>query len=149
MKRFILLTALATILLGNSVQAQVRVKVNGEGSFIISQTNGLYFSHDTMRVDDAVYPLDEIRVITLTPVTQGIASAESETMHVVPNPARETITLQGIGDTPQTVALYSTAGVKLMEQHASDGTRLDISHLPEGLYLLRCGNRVAKIVKQL
>lgn len=149
MKRFILLTALATILLGNSVQAQVRVKVNGEGSFIISQTNGLYFSHDTMRVDDAVYPLDEIRVITLTPVTQGIASAESETMQVVPNPARETITLQGIGDTPQTVVLYSTAGVKLMEQQASNGTRLDISHLPEGLYLLRCGNRVAKIVKQL
>lgn len=149
MKRLILLTVLSIFMMGNMLVAQVRVQVNGQRSFTISQTNGLYFSHDTMRVDDAVYPLDDIQVITLTPVTQGIASAEAPTMQLAPNPARDVVTLQGIGSAPQTVTLYSTAGVKLMEQTVSDGSRLDISHLPEGLYVLRCGNRVAKIVKQL
>ncbi len=149
MKRFIFLSTLCFILLGNMLQAQVRVRVNGDRSFTISQTNGLYFAHDTMRVDDAVYPLDDIQFITLTPVTQGIATAEQPTLQLAPNPAREAVVVSGIGSTPQTVTLYSTAGVKLMEQVAADGTKLNISHLPEGLYLLRCGNRVAKIVKQL
>ena len=30
----------------------------------------------------------------------------------------------------------------------TDGTTMDISQLPEGLYILRCGSHSAKIVKQ-
>ena len=111
MRRFIIFSALALFFMAGSLQAQVRVQVNGDRTFTINQTNGLYFSNDTMRVDDAVYALDDIQVITLTPVTQRIA-----------------------------------AGIQLMQQTATDGTVLNISHLPEGLYLLQCGNRVAKLV---
>ena len=74
---------------------------------------------------------------------------DADDMQLVPNPARDIVTLNGIGTTPQKAILYSTAGVKLMEQTVTDGAILNISHLPEGLYSLRCGNRMAKIVKQL
>lgn len=143
-----ILTALLIFCSGSAV-AQVRVQVNGDQTFVIDEHNGLYFNNDTMRVDDIIYALDNIQVITLQQVTAGIRDIDADDMQLVPNPARDIVTLNGIGTTPQKAILYSTAGVKLMEQTVSDGAILNISHLPEGLYILRCGNRMAKIVKQL
>ena len=143
-----ILTALLIFCSGSAV-AQVRVQVNGDQTFVIDEHNGLYFNNDTMRVDDVIYALDDIQVITLQQVTAGIRDIDADDMQLVPNPARDIVTLNGIGTTPQKAILYSTAGVKLMEQTATDGAILNISHLPEGLYILRCGNRMAKIVKQL
>ena len=143
-----ILTALLIFCSGSAV-AQVRVQVNGDQTFVIDEHNGLYFNNDTMRVDDVIYALDDIQVITLQQVTAGIRDIDSDDMLLVPNPARDIVTLNGIGTTPQKAILYSTAGVKLMEQTVTDGAILNISHLPEGLYILRCGNRMAKIVKQL
>ena len=143
---------LLLLLCGGAASAQVRVQVNGDQTFVIDENNGLYFHNDTMQVDNAVFPLDIIQVITLQPITQGINSQPStlnSQLFITPNPATDIITLQGIGTTPQKVMLYSTAGVKLLEQTATDGTAINISHLPEGLYILRCGNKAAKIVKQL
>ena len=143
-----ILTALLLFCSGSAV-AQVRVQVNGDQTFVIDEHNGLYFNNDTMRADDVIYALDDIQVITLQQVTAGIRDIDADDMQLVPNPARDIVTLNGIGTTPQKAILYSTAGVKLMEQTATDGAILNISHLPEGLYILRCGNRMAKIVKQL
>ena len=143
-----ILTALLIFCSGSAV-AQVRVQVNGDQTFVIDEHNGLYFNNDTMRVDDVIYALDDIQVITLQQVTAGIRDIDADDMQLVPNPARDILTLNGIGTTPQKAILYSTAGVKLMEQTVTDGAILNISHLPEGLYILRCGNRMAKIVKQL
>ena len=143
-----ILTALLLFCSGSAV-AQVRVQVNGDQTFVIDEHNGLYFNNDTMRVDDVIYALDDIQVITLQQVTAGIRDIDADDMQLVPNPARDIVTLNGIGTTPQKAILYSTAGVKLMEQTVSDGAILNISHLPEGLYILHCGNRMAKIVKQL
>lgn len=143
-----ILTALLIFCSGSAV-AQVRVQVNGNQTFVIDEHNGLYFNNDTMRVDDVIYALDDIQVITLQQVTAGIRDIDADDMQLVPNPARDIVTLNGIGTTPQKAILYSTAGVKLMEQTVTDGAILNISHLPEGLYILRCGNRMAKIVKQL
>lgn len=143
-----ILTALLIFCSGCAV-AQVRVQVNGDQTFVIDEHNGLYFNNDTMRVDDVIYALDDIQVITLQQVTAGIRDIDADDMQLVPNPARDIVTLNGIGTTPQKAILYSTAGVKLMEQTVTDGAILNISHLPEGLYILRCGNRMAKIVKQL
>ena len=143
-----ILTALLIFCSGSAV-AQVRVQVNGDQTFVIDEHNGLYFNNDTMRVDDVIYALDDIQVITLQQVTAGIRDIDADDMQLVPNPARDIVTLNGIGTTPQKAILYSTAGVKLMEQTVTEGAILNISHLPEGLYILRCGNRMAKIVKQL
>ena len=152
MKPTIRTITLLLLLLGSAASAQVRVQVNGDQTFVINENNGLYFHNDTMRVDNAIFPLGDIQVITLQPITQGIDSQLSNLnsqISITPNPASDIITLQGIGATPQKATLYSTAGVKLLEQTVSDGSALNISHLPEGFYILRCGNRAAKIVKQL
>ena len=149
MKPIIRTITLLLLLLGSAANAQVRVQINGDQTFVIDENNGLYFHNDTMRVDNVVFPLGDIQVITLQQMTTGISNIDARDMKLSPNPASDIITLQGIGTTPQKAVLYSTAGVKILEQTVSDGSTLNISHLPEGLYILRCGNRAAKIVKQL
>ena len=148
MKKKILITAMMLLAGGGILHAQVRVQVNGDRSFVIDERNGLYFHNDTMTVAGEVFALDDITVITLQPEL-AINDIEASDLRLAPNPAQEYISLQGVGSEPQQAVLYSTAGVKLMEQTVADGSVLNISHLPEGVYILRTANRVAKIVKQL
>lgn len=147
MKKLLLLSSL--LLLGfSALQAQVSVKINGSQTFVLNESNGIYFHNDSLTIDGETFALDDIQVITLQ-ATNSIADIEEESLALMPNPVQEVLTLRGIGNEPQTVSLYSTAGVKLMEQKASDGTVINIGHLPEGVYILRCGNRAAKVVKQM
>ena len=151
--RHILVTSLLLLALGaGALHAQVHVQVNGDQSYLLRPSSGLYFSHDTMRVvtaeGETSYALADIRVITLSPEYTGIALAESEQMRLMPNPAREYIRIEGVGSQPQTARLYDRTGREVLRQNVADGTLVDLRKLPEGLYVLRCGNRVSKIVKQ-
>lgn len=148
MKRIFLFTALLLLTGGGVTHAQVRVQVNGDRSFVIDQNNGLYFHNDTMTVAGEAFALDDITVITLQSAV-SIDGIEVSEVTLAPNPAQDFFTLKGIGAESQKAVLYSTAGVKLMEQTVTDGTVVDISHLPEGVYILRTKDHVAKIVKQL
>lgn len=147
MKKILLLSSLL-LLDFSALQAQVSVKINGSQTFVLNESNGIYFHNDSLTIDGETFALDDIQVITLQ-ATNSIADIEEESLALMPNPVQEVLTLRGIGNEPQTVTLYSTAGVKLMEQKASDGTVINIGHLPEGVYILRCGNRAAKVVKQM
>lgn len=148
MKKIILFTAMLLLTGGGMLNAQVRVQVNGDRSFVIDETNGLYFHNDTMTVDGESFALADITVITLQPAL-AIKDIETVNLQLAPNPAQDYIRIEGIGPEPQNATLYSTTGVKLLEQTVTDGQVIDIQHLPEGVYILRTATCVAKIVKQL
>ena len=143
---------LAVLALGcESLQAQVRVQINGSQGFDLTEAGGIYFANDSMTVVSTSgvteYALDEVGVVTFT-IQVGIDEIADANVAIAPNPALDYVYVQGIGPQPQTVTLYSVAGVKLHEQVASDGSRIDLSRLPEGVYVMRCGDKVAKIIKQ-
>ena len=149
MKRKLFFLSVLLLFFGTKVmQAQVSVLINGSHSFVLNESNGMYFHNDSLTVDGEVFALADIQVITLQ-ATNSIADIEDESLALMPNPVRDIITLRGIGTEHQKVLLYSMAGIKLLEQEASDGTVINISHLPEGVYILRCGNRAAKVIKQM
>ena len=130
------------------LQAQVNVQINGSHTFLLDESHGIYFHNDSLTVWGVSYSLDQIHVITFQPAS-GIATIEEANLTLMPNPARETLILQGIGSEPEMVTLYSLSGIKLMELKGADGTVINIGHLPEGVYIMRCGNRVAKVIKQM
>lgn len=150
---------LLLLLFGGAANAQVRTNVYDlEGNEIVSDYMywgyGLYFfQDDSMYCQIGIgnwgtYALDDIRVITFSHPIIGINEIDASDLQLTPNPARDKVTLSGIGDTPQQAVLYNVTGVKLRELTVTDGTTMDISQLPEGLYILRCGSHSAKIVKQ-
>lgn len=149
MKKIVTILTLLAAVGSWAAQAQgVGVQINGNQSFVLSQTNGIYFHNDSLTIDGVTFALDDITVITFSTST-GIADIEEASMVLAPNPVSTALTVRGIGSEPQTVTLYSTAGIKLLEQKAADGTVINVSHLPEGVYIMRCGDRMAKVVKQL
>ncbi len=153
MKRELTILLLLLAVGGGGLKAQVRIHINESDTHLLDENGGLYFENDTMRVVDndgtAVYALDEVQVITLESAPQEGISEVDAAMQMMPNPAQDRIAVHGIGDRSQILTIYSTAGVKLLEQTAMDNSVIDISHLPEGVYVLRCGNLIGKFVKQL
>lgn len=150
---------LLLLLFGGAANAQVRTNVYDlEGNEIVSGYMqwgyGLYFFQDDSMYCQigfgnwGTYALDDIRVITFSHPIIGINEIDASDLQLTPNPARDKVTLSGIGDTPQQAVLYNVTGVKLRELTVTDGTTMDIRQLPEGLYILRCGSHSAKIVKQ-
>lgn len=149
MKRKLFIGALLCLFSLGTVYAQgVNVQINGSHSFVLNESNGIYFHNDSLTVDGVDFALEEVRVITFS-ASSGIEEVNEEGLSLVPNPVSDIIKVQGLGSEPQNVTIYSTAGIKLMENKAVDGTIINVGHLPEGVYILRCGNRAAKIIKQL
>ena len=100
-------------LVATGLQAQVRVTVNGDRTYTLGGNSGIYFNNDTMWVGNDEYPLESVQVITFRTVL-GINEVVQETMNIAPNPASESFVVSGVGQEPQRMVLYSTAGVKLM-----------------------------------
>lgn len=66
---------------------------------------------------------------------------------VFPNPASDLIHLEGLAD-GTTVALYDLAGrVVIAPQPVGHPATLSLSDLPDGTYLLRCGNTTRRLIK--
>ena len=76
----------------------------------------------------------------------AIAVADGVSTRLYPNPATNVLTVEGI-EGP--VAIYDMTGRQVLTStcHAA-GTLIDISHLPQGVYVLRHSDGSAKLVKR-
>ena len=71
----------------------------------------------------------------------------AKSLQVYPNPARDRITVMTGRHTPETVAIYSTAGTLVLSQQVVMEAQMDISGLPHGVYIVKCGARNTRLVK--
>ena len=71
----------------------------------------------------------------------------AKSLQVYPNPARDRITVMTGRHTPETVAIYSTAGTHVLSQQVVMEAQIDISGLPHGVYIVKCGARNTRLVK--
>ena len=79
-----------------------------------------------------------------SPVPTSIDGARSGTVIVYPNPTHEMLCVQGVPD-DTTLRVYSTTGQLLT---TAQGTKIDVSHLPQGTYLLQLGIQVIRFIKE-
>ena len=92
--------------------------------------------------------LDEIIKITFEDrspeVPTATRDAEPNTVIVYPNPTHETLCVQGVPDNA-TLRIYSAVGQLVS---TTQGTQIDVSHLPCGTYLLQIGTQVMRFIKE-
>lgn len=105
---------------------------------------GTYFYRDSATAGH-LYTL----MLTVTDGSHvGIEEAKEDVLRVYPNPASDLLMVE-IDKAGADVELYDTRGQLVLRQSAVEGKNaLPISHLASGIYVLRCGEKVAKIVKQ-
>ena len=77
---------------------------------------------------------DSCSLIVLTMV--GQQEQISVKMRIYPNPATTSLTLEPGTNTPSTLRIYTLTGQLLRTQRTQGRTEVDVSDLPEGIYLL-------------
>ena len=87
--------------------------------------------------------------ITLAAFFQGTGVDEGELnpMTLYPNPAKESIRILGI-EANSTIEIYNSLGMLVKVVSAGPDQEIGIRDLSSGLYLVRCGNRTLRFVKQ-
>ena len=94
--------------------------------------------------------LSSIRKITFNEVSgiENLSPATSNELTVYPNPASEIIYLTLTNEGSNTVYLYNTNGILLIEQQISNESQgIYVGNLPKGIYIVRVGNQATKFCK--
>jgi hypothetical protein len=75
----------------------------------------------------------------------GIFEMAFEKLSVFPNPAKDVINIEGISKRTA-IEIYALNGTKVSET-ISDNGKVDITNLPSGLFIVKSGNKIARILK--
>lgn len=93
-----------------------------------------------------VKSLSSTRKVVFSPEDVAASAAESSvgSLKVYPNPAKNEITVEGAeGD----ILLFAYSGSLVSSTKAEAKTVVNLSSLADGVYVLRCGNGAARIIK--
>lgn len=152
------LIMIALLLLVEVMQAQVTVTVvvtDGTSHEVaVDATGEIYFGTDYMAIMPTAsasqletFQMDDVRKVLFSGSTRIIDVRGTE-LCLMPNPVAESFTVKGIGSEPQLLTIYSVSGAQVLQGRYSDGQRIDVGHLPQGIYMVRVGMNVAKLVKR-
>ena len=94
--------------------------------------------------DQYMLNVDDI-VITLG--TDVVSEQNAMTLKVYPNPAKETLRIEGL-EADATVEIYNSLGMMVKTLTASADEEINISNLTPGIYMLRCGKQTIRFVKE-
>ena len=78
-----------------------------------------------------------------TPHTDIAEAAAEQALTLYPNPVADVLYLSS---TARTVRVYNIDGIKVA--HAADTDKVEVAHLPAGIYTVRADGTVAKMVKR-
>lgn len=67
-------------------------------------------------------------------------------LHVYPNPANGTVTINTNCGERQVLCIYNIDGRKLVELPVTEETTIDVSTWQRGVYIMRCGSRTEKLI---
>ena len=84
----------------------------------------------------------EIKAV-FAPATTALDEAATKPLAIYPNPVAEVLYLSA---TARTVRIYNMYGTEVA--HATDTDKVEVSHLPAGVYTVRADGMVAKMVKR-
>ena len=157
MKQFVNLTI--ALMLTLTVAAQATVTVVGtdgtESQYLVDATGEIYFGTDYMAIltsgtasDMPTYLLDNVQKVLFSESVNRVDVSGAATLGLVPNPAAESFSLHGLGDSPRQVTVYGMSGAMVLQGRYADGERIDISALPKGIYMVRACTSVVKLVKR-
>ena len=84
----------------------------------------------------------EIKAV-FAPATTALDEAATKPLAIYPNPVAEVLYLSA---TARTIRIYDMYGTEVA--HATDTNKVEVSHLPAGVYTVRADGMVAKMVKR-
>ena len=129
---------------------------DGNGSSIELQTalttdnnDGSNWIASALAVPGAVVNTFQVFGSPGNPYTTGIntVNSENKATKIYPNPTRGMITIETTAEVAQRIQLISMEGKVLRDmQNANNQTQLDLSELANGVYFLKVGSEIQKVI---
>lgn len=118
-----------------------KIQFNSEGFFVL----------DTQKNLLGGFQFDEVAKITFEGITTGLGQTmtdESENISIKVDYAGTTLSVSGLNSQKRnTMRLYNVSGNLIMNSSEFNDSQIDISALPEGIYILSVNNTTFKFKK--
>ena len=122
---------------------------NPQATFVALPNTGYTFSRwsdgNTQNPRSITVTQDTILIAFFTS-NQGIAEAENASIKLYPNPASDKVTLEGIGNEVNILVINAMGKVVRRLQNVGGTVTIRVRDLPKGIYFVRVGNAVMKLV---
>mgnify|MGYP000941747923 CR=1 FL=1 len=101
--------------------------------------------NDQAIANDFVFSISESVEIkaVFAPATTALDEAATKPLAIYPNPVAEVLYLSA---TARTIRIYDMYGTEVA--HATDTDKVEVSHLPAGVYTVRADGSIAKMIKR-
>ena len=146
------LLGVVLLLAGHFLAAQNITTVradNAETAYALADVQRVVFADNKMTVNMKSGPdVTDIRCIRFSTAT-GLKMLQKEaSVWIFPNPVQTNLTVSGV-DKDAKIKLFNLSGVLLQNFQAQENsTDIDVSSLPQGLYLLQVGEQMLKFIKR-
>lgn len=120
---------------------------------VLSIVGKLTFSNEKMYLYSkenkvlAESPLSEVKKIVFTGSLSDSKDVDKNAIRVYPNPTQDQIFIDGLNKGEQ-VRVFSIDGSVIQTVSAEEQTKIDVSSLAKGTYLLQIGTNVVKFIKE-
>lgn len=117
----------------------------------LSEKSQISFEDGTqLTIEDGIgttttYPLSQIRKMVCSEIL-GTEENSLSKLQLFPNPSRNSLTILGLQEL-QPARIYALDGRLVKSFEASEGSVIDISGLPQGMYLLHINGQTLKMMK--
>lgn len=154
--QFLLLTAGLFLASNNTVKGQSILIQKQDGSIhteLISNVRNVHFSSDDLVLQFTNgstngFALSELKKVYFD-TTIGVAEQSTDKLTLSPNPATNTIYIQGITSFNETLSVYRADGALVFSQDVSSSNlSLDLSEFSPGLYIVHIAGVTSKFIKK-
>ena len=125
-----------------------------EQMFSVPEDGKLYFESGYLLIDEGDGVFTGIKIAEIRKITflSSVPNTEENTQgnksyYIYPNPAHNSVWLQGGNDEKITVSIFSINGQLLLQKELKQNEELDIGHLLPGLYLVKANDQTFKLSK--
>ena len=154
--QFLLLSVVLFLAGNKTVIGQSILIQKQDGSIhteLISIVRNIHFSSDDLVLQFTNgstngFSLSELKKVYFD-ITIGVAEQSTDKLTLSPNPATNTIYIQGIISTNETLSVYRADGALVFSQVVSSSNlSLDLSEFRPGLYIVRVAGFTSKFIKK-
>ena len=142
-------------LAAQSTQMTIHLNDGTECSYFMAESDRAYFEdNETLVIEIAAYSkgvrsdrfnLADIRKITCTE-TEGISEETNSPLWISPNPTHDAFKLHNLNG-KDTIRIYALDGRLIKSEEVTGDQMVDISDLPNGLYLVKTESCTLKMIK--
>lgn len=159
MRNVVVFTILLFLLYGGKVAAQTMLTIvpseGDEQQAYLSMKSRIIFAADSMVVwsdvgQDSIgrYAMSEVNRLVFSTNTTVVKGFERPCVRIFPNPVSSWFYIDGNEIEGCKATIYSINGMEVYSVKYHIGSRIDVSSLQDGLYILQVGNCACKLLKR-